>query len=131
MKGTETPVIVLGDVNDGQHSNTVNILTEQPRYLVGDVQRRRRQRALHGADAAGATATAATSTTPTCTRTCGSRWTTSWSASSSTTTAGNRLWLFDGLVINNDHLNDENHKATGTGDHGVVKVRVPLAARQD
>jgi hypothetical protein len=35
LKGTVTPVIVLGDLNDGQHSNTVNILTEQPRYLVG------------------------------------------------------------------------------------------------
>ena len=35
----------------------------------------------------------------------------------------NRLWLFDGLTINNDHLNDEDHKATGTGDHGVVKVK--------
>ena len=36
MKDTDTPVIVLGDVNDGQSSNTVNILTEQPRYLVGE-----------------------------------------------------------------------------------------------
>jgi predicted extracellular nuclease len=30
MKGTRAPVVVLGDVNDSQHSNTVNILTEQP-----------------------------------------------------------------------------------------------------
>lgn len=36
MKTTTTPVIVLGDLNDGQHSNTANILTEQARYLVGD-----------------------------------------------------------------------------------------------
>ena len=36
MKDSDTPVIVLGDVNDGQSSNTVNILTEQPRYLVGE-----------------------------------------------------------------------------------------------
>jgi hypothetical protein len=35
----------------------------------------------------------------------------------------NRLWLFDGLTINNDHLNDEDHKATGTGDRGVVMVK--------
>ncbi|MGY2059328.1 hypothetical protein ACW9HQ_30915 [Nocardia gipuzkoensis] len=27
---------MLGDINDGQHSNTANVLTEQPRYLVGD-----------------------------------------------------------------------------------------------
>ena len=36
MKQTQTPVIVIGDINDGQHSNTANILTEQPKFLVGD-----------------------------------------------------------------------------------------------
>ncbi|MEZ5191401.1 MAG: hypothetical protein R2734_01905 [Nocardioides sp.] len=83
LKGTVTPVIVLGDLNDGQH-NTINI-TEQPRYLVGDTK--------GGGDVALApprrcrsTETPATSTTPTSTRTCASRWTTCWSASSSTTT---------------------------------------------
>ena len=40
-----------------------------------------------------------------------------------------RLWLFDGLVINNDHLDDEDHRLTGTGDHGVVRVRFAVAAR--
>ena len=35
LKGTGTPVVVLGDINDGQASNTANILTEQPRFLVG------------------------------------------------------------------------------------------------
>ena len=35
MKGNEQPVVVLGDLNDGQGSNTLNILTGQPRYLVG------------------------------------------------------------------------------------------------
>ena len=33
-----------------------------------------------------------------------------------------RLWLFDGLIINNDHINEENHRETGTGDHGIVRV---------
>ncbi len=33
-----------------------------------------------------------------------------------------RLWLFRGMEIINDHLNDENHKETGTTDHGVVKA---------
>lgn len=35
-----------------------------------------------------------------------------------------RLWLFDGLIINNDHLNDDDHRATGSSDHGQVKVRL-------
>ncbi|MEZ5191400.1 MAG: hypothetical protein R2734_01900 [Nocardioides sp.] len=36
-----------------------------------------------------------------------------------------RQWLFDGLTITNDHLNDTDaavHREKGTGDHGVVKV---------
>ena len=34
-KEDPTPVIVLGDLNDSQTSNTANILTEQPQILVG------------------------------------------------------------------------------------------------
>ena len=34
-----------------------------------------------------------------------------------------RVWLFDGLTILNDHLDDEDHRATGSTDHGLVKVR--------
>ena len=34
-----------------------------------------------------------------------------------------RLWLFEGLSIANDHLDDADHKRAGTGDHGVVLVR--------
>jgi hypothetical protein len=33
-----------------------------------------------------------------------------------------RQWLFDGLVINNDHLNFDDHKASGTNDHGIVRA---------
>ena len=53
MKGNDTAVIVLGDINDGQQSNTANILTEQPRYLVGDSVGGGDVGALHRADAAG------------------------------------------------------------------------------
>ena len=34
-RDTHTPAIVLGDLNDGKHSNTLNIVTGQPRYLTG------------------------------------------------------------------------------------------------
>lgn len=33
-----------------------------------------------------------------------------------------RVWLFDGLTIDNDHLNDPDHRGLGTGDHGIVRV---------
>ena len=34
MKGNDVPVVVLGDLNDGQMANTVNILTDQPSFRV-------------------------------------------------------------------------------------------------
>jgi hypothetical protein len=34
MAGSDTPVVVLGDLNDGQLSNALNILTDQPSYRV-------------------------------------------------------------------------------------------------
>ena len=122
MKKTKTPVIVLGDVNDGQHSNTVNILTEQPRYLVGD--------ARGGVD--NGLYTAQTLQELRDTRDVYYTHVHNDLRESLDHVmvseqfydhSRNRLWLFDGLSINNDHLNDEDHKATGSGDHGVVKVR--------
>jgi hypothetical protein len=31
-----------------------------------------------------------------------------------------RVWMFDGMTVNNDHLNFDNHKETGTNDHGII-----------
>ena len=31
-----------------------------------------------------------------------------------------RIWMFDGMSVNNDHLNFDDHKTTGTNDHGVI-----------
>ena len=31
-------------------------------------------------------------------------------------------WAFKGLTIHNDHLSDENHKATGSTDHRIVRA---------
>ena len=121
MKGTVTPVIVLGDLNDGQHSNTINILTEQPHYLVGDSQ--------GGADIGLYSA----QTLQEYRDTRDVYYTHVHQDLRESLDhvlvseqfydhSLRREWLFDGLSINNDHLNDEDHRATGTGDHGVVKV---------
>ncbi len=34
LKDTDKPLVVIGDLNDSQHSNTLNILTRQPNYLL-------------------------------------------------------------------------------------------------
>jgi endonuclease/exonuclease/phosphatase family metal-dependent hydrolase len=121
MKGTTTPVLVLGDLNDGQHSNTINILTEQPGYLVGG--------STGGVD--NGLYTAQTLQEYRDTRDVyythvhqDLRESLDHILLSEQfyDNSRKRLWLFDGLVINNDHLNYDDHKAVGSGDHGVVQV---------
>jgi endonuclease/exonuclease/phosphatase family metal-dependent hydrolase len=121
MRNTATPVIVLGDMNDGQTSNTANIVTEQPKFLVGE--------AVGGADVG--LYTAQTLQEYRDTRDVyythvheGLRESLDhvFVSEQFYDNSRRRLWLFDGLVINNDHLNFEDHKGAGTGDHGVVKV---------
>jgi endonuclease/exonuclease/phosphatase family metal-dependent hydrolase len=121
MKGTVTPVLVLGDLNDGQHSNTINILTEQPRYLVGESR--------GGVDTGLYTA----QTLQEYRDTRDVYYTHVHNdlresldhilvSEQFYDNSRRRLWLFDGLIINNDHLNEETHRETGTGDHGIVRV---------
>jgi predicted extracellular nuclease len=121
MKGTVTPVIVLGDLNDGQHSNTINIITEQPRYLVGDSK--------GGADTGlytGQTLQEYRDTRDVYYTHVHEDLRESLDhvlvSEQFYDNSRRRLWLFDGLIINNDHLNDADHKAAGTGDHGIVRV---------
>jgi predicted extracellular nuclease len=119
MKGTRTPVIVLGDINDGQHSNTANILTEQPRFLVGD--------SMGGGDVSLYTA----QTLQEYRSTRDVYYTHIYQdvmesldhilvSEEFYDNSRRRLWMFDGMTVNNDHLNFDDHKESGTNDHGVV-----------
>ena len=94
-----------------QHSNTLNILTEQPRYLVGESQRRGRHRALHGADPAGVPRHAGRLLHP---RARDLRESLDHVLVSEQfyDHSKRRIWLFDGLTINNDHLNSDEHRPT-------------------
>lgn len=119
MRGTDTPVIVMGDLNDGHNSNTLNVITGQPRFLVGD--------SLGGGDTA--------------LYTCQTLQEYRDSRDVYYTyihqdlresldhilvseqfyeNSRRRLWLFDGLTITNDHLNVDDHRDSGTSDHGIV-----------
>jgi hypothetical protein len=119
MKGTRTGVIVLGDVNDGQLSNTANILTGQPRFLVGD--------SLGGGDVALYTA----QTLQEYRSTRDIYYTHIYQDAMESLdhifvseefydNSRRRIWMFDGLTINNDHLHYDDHKESGTNDHGIV-----------
>ena len=121
MKKTDTAVIVLGDINDGQHSNTLNILTEQPRYLVGDsrggvdnglytaqtLQEYRDTRDVYYTHVHDDLRESLDHILV---------------SEQFYDNSRRRRWLFEGMIINNDHLNAEDHRETGTGDHGLVRV---------
>ncbi len=122
-KNTDTPVIVLGDVNDGHHSNTLNILTSQPNYLLSGLSEGGSDTGLY----------------------------TVWSlqlfrserdvyythihqearesldhilvSQEFYDNSKKRQWAFKGASVANDHLNDEDHKVRGTSDHGVVQAQ--------
>jgi len=121
MKGTDTPVVVLGDLNDGQHSNTLNIITGQPNYLaglskgggdsdlysVGSLQEYRSERDVYYTHVYN-----------------NSRESLDHILVSQEfyDNSRRRLWAFDGMDIRNDHLNAEEHKEDGTSDHGIVRA---------
>ncbi|MGE0350585.1 endonuclease/exonuclease/phosphatase family protein [Hydrogenophaga sp.] len=130
MKDNDTPVIVLGDINDGQHSNTANILTEQPRYLVGESK------------GGGDTALYTAQTLQEYRDTRDVYYTHVYQdiresldhilvSQEFYDNSKKRIWIFDGLSINNDHLNFDDHKADGTTDHGVIRATFKYKPARD
>ncbi|MEF2550573.1 endonuclease/exonuclease/phosphatase family protein [Aurantimonas sp. A2-1-M11] len=121
MKGNDTPVIVLGDVNDGTLSNTMNILTGQPRFLVGEGR--------GGGDTDLYTAQTLQEYRSTRDVYYTHIFNNNFKSLDQILVSRelydnrrNRVWAFDGLDIANDHLHYDPKHAQGTSDHGVVRV---------
>ena len=130
VKGNDTPVIVLGDLNDGHHSNTLNILTGQPNYLLSGLSEGGSDTGLY----------------------------TAWSlqlfrserdvyythifrearesldhilvSQEFYDNSRKRQWAFKGAIVANDHLNDDDHKTLGTSDHGIVQASFEYRPRR-
>lgn len=122
MKGNENPVVVLGDCNDAQHSNTINILTGQPNYLlsglskggsdtglytVGTLQEYRSLRDVYYTHVFQNTRESLDHILV---------------SQEFYDNSRKRLWAFKGMELANDHLNADDHKGTGTSDHGIVRA---------
>ncbi len=120
MKGTATPVVVMGDLNDSQHSNTLNIITGQPNYLLsglseggsdvdlysaGTLQEYRSQRDIYYTHVFNKTRESLDHILV---------------SQEFYDNSRNRIWAFKGMEIVNDHLNSEKHKEAGSSDHGIV-----------
>ncbi|MCH9639744.1 MAG: endonuclease/exonuclease/phosphatase family protein [Betaproteobacteria bacterium] len=122
MKGTNTPVVVIGDLNDSQQSNTLNIITGQPNYLlsglskggsdvdlysVGTLQEYRSQRDVYYTHVYNKTRESLDHILV---------------SQEFYDNSRNRIWAFKGMEIINDHLNSDDHKANGSTDHGIVRT---------
>lgn len=122
LKDTDTPVVVLGDINDSQHSNTVNILSGQPNHLlspwrqggsdvdlysIATLQEYRSLRDVYYTHIYKNTRESLDHILV---------------SEQFYDNSRKRLWAFKGMDIINDHLNEENHKETGTTDHGIVRA---------
>ncbi len=129
-KKTDTPVIVLGDINDGVHSNTLNILGGQPRYLTGlssggadtdlytaqVLQTYRSERDVYYTHVFQGTRESLDQILV---------------SQEFYDNSRRRIWSFDGLIVNNDHLNTDDHKANGTNDHGIIRAAFKYKPAKD
>ena len=126
IKGDENPIVVLGDLNDSQHSNTINILSEQPKYLIG------------GSTGGRDTALYTIETLQEYRSLRDVYYTHIYQNTLESLdhilvsqefydNSRKRIWAFEGMELINDHLNEENHKEIGTTDHGVVKATFKYA----
>jgi hypothetical protein len=121
-KNTNTPVILVGDINDGQNSNTQNILTGQPQYLFdssvggGDTDLYSAQILQEYRDTRDVL------------------YTYDYQGMKESLDhimvsrefyhqSKNRIWTFDGLLAFNDHLNVKNGQDTGSNDHGIISAK--------
>ena len=122
MKDTNTPVVVLGDLNDGQMSNTLNIISGQPNYL------------LSGLSQGGSDVDLYTTGTLQEYRSLRNVYYTHifqnqresldhiFVSQEFYDNSRKRIWAFKGMEIINDHLKRDDHNLDGSTDHGIVKA---------
>ena len=122
MKGSDIPVVVLGDLNDDQRSNTLNVVAGQPNYLVSALSQ------------GGGDADLYTVGTLQEYRSLRDVYYTHIHQNQQESldhilvsqefydNARKRIWAFKGMKVYNDHLNQDDHKITGTSDHAIVKA---------
>ncbi|MFN3314199.1 MAG: endonuclease/exonuclease/phosphatase family protein [Hyphomonas sp.] len=125
-KGIDTPVVVLGDLNDGQESNTLDILSEQPNFL--------QPLSTGGSDTALYSGQALQQL-----RSLRDVYYTYIFKKQHGSLdhilvsqelydqSRKRVWKFDGLDVFNDHLNrEELREIEGASDHGIIRARFTI-----
>ncbi len=121
MKATHTPVIVLGDLNDGTLSNTLGILTDQPSYRVyADTwTARRNDDGLYTAATMQSLRTLGTNPPTHVHKNVGDVIDHVLVSEQFYEHSERRFWAFREMRVWNDHLDDD---MPASSDHGVVRV---------
>ena len=119
-KANDDPIVVLGDLNDGAQSTTLNIIAGNPNYLRAPWAEGGSDTDLYSVGALQ------------CLRSLRDVYYTHQYKKIHETLdhilvsrelydhSENQVWGFRKMEIKNDHLNDDDHKSSGTTDHGVV-----------
>lgn len=122
MKHNGNPVVVLGDCNDAQHSNTLNILTEQPNYLLSGYSKGGSDTALYTVETLQEYRSLRDVYYTHIYKNTRESLDHILVSQEFYDNSKNRLWAFKGMDLTNDHLNTDEHKENGTTDHGIVRA---------
>ncbi|MGD1854286.1 MAG: endonuclease/exonuclease/phosphatase family protein [Leptolyngbyaceae cyanobacterium] len=120
MKNTDEPVIVLGDLNDGENSNTLNILTGQPNYILSGLQQGGSDVDLYAVSRLQQYRSDRNVYYTHIYQNFRESLDHILVSQEFYDNSRRRVWAFKGMDVTNDHLNWDNHKTDGTSDHGVV-----------
>jgi predicted extracellular nuclease len=122
MKGNDNPVVVLGDLNDGQLSNTLNIISGQPNYLLSGLSTGGSDTALYSTAALQEYRSLRDVYYTHIHQNIRESLDHILVSQEFYDNSKKRLWAFKGLDVVNDHLNADEHKTDGTSDHGIVRA---------
>jgi len=122
MKNTDTPVVVLGDLNDGQLSNTLNTLTEQPAYLLSGLSKGGTDNGLYTVGTLEEYRSLRDVYYTHIFKNIKESLDHILVSQEFYDNSKKRIWAYRGMEIKNDHLYDKNHKGIGTSDHGIIKA---------
>lgn len=122
MKGNDTPVVVLGDLNDATHSNTLNIVTGQPNYLMSGLDKGGSDDALYTVGMLQQYRSFRDVYYTHIHQNVRESLDHILVSQEFYDNSRKRLWAFKGMDLYNDHLNTDDHKADGTGDHGICRA---------
>jgi len=121
IKHNDSPLIVIGDLNDSQLSNTLNVLTGQPNYLLSGLSQGGSDTGLYSVGTLQEYRSLRDVYYTHIYQNIRESLDHILVSQEFYDNSRKRVWAYEGTEIINDHLNNNDHKNKGTSDHGIVK----------